>query len=391
MDDFKPDGRVLQNAYDTQRRVVSQMATVGQDLNLYTNAIFTYANNFALTNAYTNHISGDTVITDVNGNSLIYVFTNSMVTTNSDQLGQQIIQSWYADNTTSPGYPRSLYQRRDKRGLWTQYQYDAGGNLTNSFSWGDLTGSGVTQYATNTASYNSNNLPVGRTDLIGNSVQTAPAPCNIPIRSTQSFSRQAAHLPSPINILTATSPMWCKTEISMTTNTAFGLLVQQIRAANSSDAATNLWSFDGRGYLTQSVQFTGTGDPAVTNNFTCDNQGEIVQRTDAAGCGRDQYAYDDMRRPISHEAFAANQTVPMFSEFAYYNDNGELNWYQGPQANPVNYQWFDYDGAGRLTTEINWRAEANAQGTGVEAPAGYNLYAQSFSQYDKYGNLRARG
>ncbi|HWY31529.1 MAG TPA: DUF6531 domain-containing protein, partial [Candidatus Acidoferrum sp.] len=385
VDDFKPDGRVVQNAYDSQRRVVSQMATVGQDLNLYTNAIFAYANNFAMTNAYTNRISGYTVVTDVNSNTLRYDYANSLVTTNTDQLGQQIIQSWYADNAATPGYPRSLYQRRDKRGLWTQYQYDANGNLTNSFSWGDLTGSGVTQYATNTASYNSNNLPLQVTDPIGNSVQTVYAP-------------QFPYLPQFIIFAPGGTPTITNqyaygntTNVVQNgnltlTNTAFGLLLQQIRAVNSPDAATNQWSFDGRGYLTQSVQFTGTGDPAMTNYFTCDNQGEIVQRTDAAG-QINQYSYDDMRRPISHEAFAAGQNVPMFSEFAYYNDNGELNWYQGPQANPENYQWYDYDGAGRLTTEINWRAEANAQGTGVEAPAGYNLYAQTFFQYDKFGDL----
>ena len=146
------------------------------------------------------------------------------------------------------------------------------------------------------------------------------------------------------------------------------------------------WSYDGRGYVTQQVQFTGTGDPAVTNFFTCDNQGQIVQQTDAAG-QTTTLDYDDMHRPIAHEVFAAGQSQPLFSEFLYYNDNGEINWYQGPRYNPANYEYFDYDGAGRLTTQIHWRSEANASGTGVEAPAGNNVYAQSFNQYDKFGNL----
>ena len=47
--------------------------------------------------------------------------------------------------------------------------------------------------------------------------------------------------------------------------------------------------------------------------------------------------------------------------------------------------FYDYDGAGRVTTEIHWRSEAKADGTGVEAPAGYNLYAQTFSQFDPLG------
>lgn len=383
--DFKPDGRVLQNAYDGQRRVVTQAATVGQDLNVYTNAVFTYANNFALTNAWTNHITGYTLIKDVNGNILRYDYTNSLVTTNTDQLGQQIIQIWYADNATAPGYPRSLYQTRDKRGLWTQFQYDGSGNLTNSFSWGDLTGDGTTQYATNSASYNSNNLPVQLTDPVGNSVQT--------VYQTQYpyLPQYVIYAPSGTPTVTNQFTFGNVTNVVVNgnltlTNMAFGLLMQQVRAVNSPDAATNQWSFDGRGYLTQSVQFTGDGDPAVTNYFACNNQGEIVWRTDAAGQST-YFAYDDMRRPIAHEVFAANQSQPMFWEFAYYNENGELQWYEGPRYNPQDYQWLDYDGAGRLSTQIKWRAEARSDGTGVQAPAGYNLYAQTFYQHDKFGNL----
>ena len=303
--EFKPDGRVLQNNYDTQRRVTSQLATVGTDLNLYTNATFVYSNNFTLSKM-SNGITGYTLVKDVNGNTNRYDYANSLITTNTDQLGQKIIQSWYADNAAAPGYPRSLYQTRDKRGLWTQFQYDSSGNLTNSFSWGDLTGDGTTQYATNTASYNSNNLPVQVTDPVGNSVQTVyhrniPTCRNIVIYS-------ASGTPTVTNELAYGNVTNVVVNGNLTfTNIACGLLLQQIRAVNSPDAATNQWSFDGRGYLTQSVQFTGTGDPAVINYFTCNNQGEIIERTDAAG-QRTDFAYDDMRRPIAHEVFAAGQT-----------------------------------------------------------------------------------
>ena len=86
--DYKPDGRVLENIYDNQRRVTNQLATCGSDLNLYTNAIFSYVNNFNITNAYTNYISGHTIVTDVNGNTLRYDYLNSKVTTNTDELGR---------------------------------------------------------------------------------------------------------------------------------------------------------------------------------------------------------------------------------------------------------------------------------------------------------------
>ncbi len=383
--DYKPDGRTLENVYDNQRRVTNQLATCGTDLNLYTNAAFTYFNNFNITNAYTNHISGYTIVKDVNGNTLRYDYTNSLITTNTDELGHQIIQTWYSDTATSPGYPRSPYQIRDKRGLWTQFQYDSNGNLTNSFSWGDLTGNGTTVYATNTAGYNSNNLPIKITDPIGNAVETV-------------YSAQYPYLPQdvifvPSGIPTVTNQfVYCNTTNVVVngnltlTNIALGLLQQQISAANSSDSATNQWSYDGRGYITQQVQFTGTSDPTVTNFLVCDDQGEIIQRTDDAG-QTTTFAYDDMHRPTSHEVFAAGQSVPLLSEFLYYNENGEINWYQGPRYNPANYEYFDYDGMGRLTTQIHWRSEANTNGTGMEAPVGDNVYAQSFNQYDKFGNL----
>jgi RHS repeat-associated protein len=382
--EFKPDGRVLQNNFDTKRRVVSQLATVGPDLNLYTNAIFTYSNNFALT-GMSNGISGYTLIKDVNGKTNRFDYANSLVTTNTDQLGQKIIQTWYADNATAPGYPRSLSQTRDQRGLWTQFLYDSRGNVTNSYSWGDLTGDGTTQYATNTASYTTNNLPAKITDPIGNSVQTFYHPQYPWLPQLVVFAASGtATVTNQFDYGNVTNVVVNGSRTL--TNIACGLLQQQIRAANSPDAATNQWTFDGRGFLTQSVQFTGTGDPAVTNYFLCNNQGEVIERVDAAG-QRMFFDFDTMRRPIAHEVYAANQSQPMFWEYAYYNDNGELTWQDGSRYNPEDYQWFDRDGAGRLTTQIRWRSEAKADGSGLAAPAGYNLYAQSFYQYDKFGNL----
>ena len=381
--EFKPDGRILKNIYNTNRQVIVQMATVGADLNLYTNAIFTYSNNVVM--PLTNSITGYTLVKDVNGNTNRYDYANSLVTTNTDALGQKIIQTWYTNNATAPGYSRSLYQTRDKRGLWTQFQYDSRGNVTNTFSWGDLTGDGTTQYATNTASYNGNNLPTQITDPVGNTVQAVYHPqypylpqfIIFSAGGTPVFSNQFAYY-NATNVVP-------NGNLSLT-NVALGLLQQQIRAVNSSDVATNQWNYDGRGYLTQQIQFTGTGDPAVTNNFTCNNSGEIVERVDGAG-QRTDFGYDTMRRPISHEVFGANQTQPMFWEYAYYNGNGEIVWYDGPRYNPEDYQWRDYDGAGRLTTQLRWRSEAKADGSGLKAPAGFNLYAQSFNQYDKFGNL----
>ena len=95
-----------------------------------------------------------------------------------------------------------------------------------------------------------------------------------------------------------------------------------------------------------------------------------------------RWAGQPPRKPID-----VGQTRRWTLNFRYYNENGELNWIDGPRYNPEDYVFYDYDGAGRRTTEIHWRSEANSDGTGVEAPAGYNLYAQTFYQYDPLGNL----
>jgi RHS repeat-associated protein len=378
-----PGGRILQNIYDSLRRVVVQRATVGSDLNVYTNGIFTYSNNFAM--PLTNAITGFTLVKDVNGSTNRYYYTNSLMMVTVDALNQTNQMNWYATNAVAPGYPRSPWQTKDVRGRWTEYQYDLAGNVTNTFTWGDLTGDGTTQYATNRTVYDTNNLPTQITDAVGNGVQFV-------------YSSAFPHLPQYIVRLAGTTPVssnqfdyYNVTNIVANgnlsfTNTAFGLLRQVIRSCNTPDAATNQWSFDGRGYLTQEIRFTGTADPAVTNTFFCNARGEVVMRMDAAG-RRSEFDYDGVGRPTSTRIFENNQSVPLFWQTTYYNANGQVTWTDGPQFNPEDYIWRDYDGAGRLTSELHWRAEAMTNGLGVQAPSGDSLYAQWFHEYDKFGNL----
>ncbi len=173
------------------------------------------------------------------------------------------------------------------------------------------------------------------------------------------------------------------------TNMAFGLLTRRIRAYGSPDAATNDLFYSGDGFPTNSVQYTGDGDPNVNNQLFYDQRDELVQRTDAAG-GSYLYDYDPMGRKTAQETYDPGQTSPMDFDYWYYDANGELNWIDGPRYNPEDYIFYDYDGDGRVTTEIHWRSEANSAGTGVEAPTGYNLYAQTFDEYDPLGNLVSR-
>ena len=169
--ELKPEGREVDNQYDSQRRVTNQLATVGLDLNLVRSASFVYSNNFVLTNL-TTPITGSTFATDVNGRTSLYNYASGLMTNITDQLQQTVQQVWYPDTATAPGYPRSLWKSKDKRGLWTVLQYDSYGNITNKTLIGDLTGAGNTNdQAVTTATYNTNNLLLQITDPATNTVQ----------------------------------------------------------------------------------------------------------------------------------------------------------------------------------------------------------------------------
>ena len=385
IEEDKPNGRVLQNFYDGQRRVTNQLSTAGADLNPVRTATFIYSNNFSITNSYTNAVSGYTLVIDGNGNTNRYDYSNSLITKITDPLAQTVQQTWYADNATAPGYPRSVFTRTDKRGLVTQLQYDSSGNVTNAIVTGDLTGDGITtQTSTNTATYNSNSLPTQLTDAIGNSTVIVYDPVFnfLP----QQVILYASSTPVSTNYTVYGNATNIVVNGNVTqTNLAFGLPIRQIRAFGSPDAATNDLTFDGHGFPTQSIRYTGTADPNVTTAFFHNERGQMVNQVDALGAVT-FFDHDAMNRTIEQENFDEFGN-PLSWNFTYYTDNGEVSWVDGPRYNPEDYIYADYDGAGRRTTEIHWRSEANPDGTGVEAPAGYNLYAQSFYQYDLLGDL----
>ncbi|MBI1176394.1 hypothetical protein GC207_03030 [bacterium] len=386
VEENKPDGRSLINEYDQHRRVTNQLSTAGLDLIPVRTGTFIYSNNFNFTNTFTNTISGYTLVIDGLGNTNRYDYTNSLITKITDPLNQTLQQVWYADTATAPGYPRSIQQRTDQRGLVTQYFYDSNGNVTNTITTGDLTGdNNFSQTATNTATYNTNGLPTQMTDPIGNS-NVIVYHTNYPFLPQRTV-RYAGGVPVGTNWFEYANVTNVVTlGASTQTNRAFGVMTRQITAFSSPDAATNDFAWDEHGWKTQEIGYTGTGDPAITNSFLYNLRGELVLKTDAAN--RSQFfAYDGMGRKTIAEVYDAGQTVPLDFAYSYYNDNGELVWMDGPRFDPEDYVWRDYDGAGRLATEIHWRSQAQSDGTGVEAPSGYDLYAQTFREYDVYGNL----
>jgi len=384
IEEDKPDGRVLQNVYDSQRRVTNQLSTVGTSLTPVRSATFLYTNNYSLTTP-TNLLTGVTVISDALNHSTTYFYTNSLVRKIIDPMNQAITQDWYETNSAG-GFQRSLKSQIDKRGVQQTFYYDVTGNLTNSIVTGDLTGSGLSsETATNSAIYNTNNLPTKITDPTGNStVIVYDSVFNFLPQQTIRYAG-ATSVSTNLTIYGNATNVVVDGSV-LQTNIAFGLATRQIRAFGSTDAATNDSLYNGQGFPISTIQYTGTGDPNVVNQLLYDERDELIQRTDAAGAIH-VYDYDPMGRKIAEETYDAGQSNPMDFHYFYYNANGELNWIDGPRYNPEDYTFFDYDGAGRTTTEIHWRSEAKADGSGVQAPSGYNLYAQTFSQYDALGNM----
>jgi len=379
----KPNGRVVANTYDSLRRVIFQASTVGSNLNLVTNGTFIYSNNVtSLTNSI---ITGTTYIKDVFGHTNIYQYANNLITNIVDPLGHTVSQTWYSNTNDAGYYPQSLKLTVDKRGLTNSFQYDTFGNLTNNTASGDLTGNGVTSNAVTSATYNTYNLPVLIIDPIGNRQQFV-------------YSTNYLFLPQQLIRLAGTTPVVTNffvytnaTNVVISgaasiTNTAYGLLTRKIRAYGTPDAATNDLFYSGQGFITNSIQYTGTGDPAISNTFFYNELGELVQKADAAGRFT-TFDYDPMGRPAGRETYETGQSVPMDWNYSYYNENGELTWTEGARYNPQDYVWRDYDGAGRKTQEIHWCSQANANGSGVSAATGNNLYATSFYQYDSLDNL----
>jgi RHS repeat-associated protein len=386
--EHKPDGRLLINFYDHQNRVTNQWATAGLDLRPVHNATFVYANNHNVTNSFTNGIKGSTFVIDAFGHTNRYDYTNSVITKITDPLGHAISSEWYWSGAEGAGsYARSLKSRTDKRGLRSTLSYDTQGNvLTNRVSGPDLTGDGQTNAVIRFAYTNLNRLSL-QVDPMGRQTRFVYGDGSQPYLPTGigHFASNGTFLVT--NVVIYTNVAFVITDGSIVrTNKAFGLMMRQIRAAQSTDAVTNDWLYDGRGFVTTEIRYTGTADPNVTNTFVYNARGELVERIGQTG-RKARFHYDPMGRPTGREVFEDGQNAPLFWEYSYYNENGELTWSDGPRFDPEDYVWRDYDGAGRKTTEVRWRSRAREDGTGVEAPLGDDLYATSFFDYDPFGNL----
>src|SRR5262249_50207142 len=126
--------------------------------------------------------------------------------------------------------------------------------------------------------------------------------------------------------------------------------------------------------------------PPVTNYFSYNLRGQLYQHQTPGGA-LVQMDYDPLGRTTSRQIFDQNNNN-LSSELYYYNGNGELEWYDGPRSNPDDFIYYIYDGAGRVVQTTRWRSQAKADGTGVEAPAGNDIYSTTFQEFDGFGNVK---
>ena len=388
IEEDKPEGRILQNTYDSWRRVVTQSATEATKVPIQT-ASFQYYNAqwtngqvsgyvTTPTAASDGTITGYTILTDVNNNTTTYTYANSEQTQTVDQMGQTTTQLWCQPGDGPGSYQRSIRYRCDQRGLQTDFTYDISGNVISKTVSGDIRGSGLSESAITSCLYNGQNLITQVTDPVGIVTKTY-------------YDSTYTYLPWTVVVSTSSGAVTTTqyTYGSMVGNNgagAYGLLTKVVQALGTSDQAETDMSYNLNGFLTSRTILTGTSDPNVVVTYGTNMRGEIVSETDSAG--RNTYsAYDGCGRCTSKQRYDANGSL-VWWEYYYYNQNGELSWIDGPRYNPEDYIYYQYDGAGRRSQEIHWRSQGNPNGAGVQAIAGVDAaYATTFYQHDSFGNL----
>ena len=364
----KPNGRILQNSYDEQRRVVSQSSTVGMSPTPTQSATFNYGTPAIHADGT---LSGTTIITDVNGNKTSYSIDNSQITNviyppqNNSGAIPNITQEWHSG---TEGVPRALKSRTDRRGLVTTYQYDAQGNLTARTLTGNITGKGGNETATTSMTYNNQNLLSSITDPVGHGKTYAYEDASHPYNLT-SITQTASGKTTSTTKLTYQ-------DMGSNDMKACGLLTSL-----TTDGLGSNYSYDNHGFITSTTQQTGTHDPNVVTQYTTNSRGEITSETDMLS-RKKKYTYDAMGRRIGEEIFDETGSLIAW-HFTYYNENGDVTWQQGARYNPVDYTYYEYDRAGHVTHKTTWLSAATPDESGVTGAG----MADTCYNYDAQGNL----
>lgn len=414
----KPEGRVIINEYEmdsptkyaTSGRVTRQFSNVGkastntavdqpvpaansndpvaESYQPRLSARFNYAN--LTQNATTKKWTGYVEIFDAYDRKTVYHFVDNRLEKTVDALGYTESVEYYADSGTQPagGYRRSIKKRIDKRGLITEYKYDAAGNPNEVTVTGDLDGNpATTESATSTTTYNARNLPT-------QSVAPDPVTGLATGRVTTIAYNYAAdpYLPTEIKVslggATLTKTVTGYGDVGAGSVPFARGLAFSTSVGVDGDMAMTSMSYNRSGLLTESLQYSGANQaiaPNVITRYRYNLRQELEETEDAAG-RKTRYAYDNMGRRIWEERLDA-AGVQKGWNYVYYNQNGEVEWTDGPRYAPEDFTYARCDGMGRAVEEVMWRSRARADGTGVEEVPGADLYATVKKTYNLFGDL----
>ena len=406
-----PLGRILENDYDSERRVTHQRATVGENKALLQNASYVYNH----THQETEGASGHTLVTSINGGVTRYDYDDGQITSIADAENQTIEQEWYTSRLIFPdplaapnaqrriaedtvatladqqpgGFPRSLKRLTDKRGKVTYFWYDAFGNIIQTKIIAEIDGdlTNGDEISVVTTDYNSNNLPTSIVDPLGNETRLEYTNIDYPYLPTATESRDANGA-----LISRSESVY--SEVETASASAFGLNTELRQAIGTEDESFSSTEYSAHGYPERITRYTdeddlanANSDPNVVVDYLYDQRGMLVEQQDASGATT-QYRYDPMGRPTQVQNFDATGDF-LAATYHHYNAAGDLEWLDGPRTGVEDYTYYKYDGAGRLVQQLVWRSQAAVDGSGIEGIPGTHDEAFSVThfQYDGFGNM----
>ena len=439
------EGRVTINEYDASfrpehpvfgdykyRRVVKQWSTSGEDMEPILTAEYQYdpignpwlsaAGGYKVSLLIDKTRSANYVTTYVHKDGcLVYVAQPDAVGFAPENTNIPYVATYQWEAPQVDGRQlRRVTENRDLRGLRTIYSYGADGLLAATTAEGELTGEGAADSAVTNYFYNADRRliktvlpsPGGsrKTEVVYASYPALAPGVDRAVGLNPSRTDDFIYRHRPLSVAryaeaspsrtTAAAPLASAkieetryTYIEKETNAAFArALVGETRKLEfKGGAERNIEgydvSYDGRGYPTGKTTYTyvtGPGTtPSVTETYVHDARGLMIRNIGPAGRMK-RLAYDPRGRPVIEEEYPSSSAqLPLIWDYSYYNQMGELIWKDGPRYSPEDYQFFDYDGAGRKIVEATWRTQANAAGTDVEAAADYSIV---YHYYDGFGN-----
>lgn len=308
---------------------------------------------------------------------------------------------------------RRLTGSRDLRNLKTVLAYDGvPGVLRSTTTQGEITGEGGVDEATTTYFYNTQKhviktilpspLPgnTGKTQVVYATYPTVPGadtstgraddylylhrPTKVAKYVVDNPNRTSNEEPAASDKIEETKTTYVeKVDGSLAAYALIGATAKSQFTAGAGQAKEQIdVTYTAKGFPTGKTIQTFSADAPVTESYVYDHRGLMIENTGPAGRVK-RLAYDPRGRPILEEDYTNGSAAkPSVWNYSYFNHMGELVWKDGPRYGPEDYQFFDYDGAGRKIVEVVWNSRAKADNSGVEA----DTYSIVNHYYDGFGN-----